>query len=110
MIGYGMAKAAVHQLVRSLAAEDSGLPKNSSVIAILPITLDTPMNRKWMPKADFGKSVPFLSHFKTKNVRWTSMTWIGEKFLYWLTSGATPESGSLLKLVTEDGKTTIEKL
>lgn len=36
MMGYGMAKAAVHQLVKSLAAENSGLPANSSTVAILP--------------------------------------------------------------------------
>ena len=36
MIGYGMAKAAVHQLVKSLAAPDGGLPTNSFVSAILP--------------------------------------------------------------------------
>lgn len=52
MIGYGMAKAAVHHLVSSLSCPDSGLPKDSSVVAILPVTLDTPMNRKWMPNAD----------------------------------------------------------
>lgn len=46
MIGYGMAKAAVHQLTKSLAASGSGLPENSLVVSILPITLDTPMNRK----------------------------------------------------------------
>lgn len=55
MIGYGLAKAAVHHLVRSLANDSSGLPNNSNVLAILPITLDTPMNRNWMPKADFSK-------------------------------------------------------
>lgn len=58
MIGYGMAKAAVHQLTKSLAAKDSGLPANSLVVSILPITLDTPMNRKWMPNADFSTWTP----------------------------------------------------
>ena len=71
MMGYGMAKvgdgddydcsdnveddddqAAVHQLVASLAAPGSGLPEASCVAAILPVTLDTPMNRKFMPGAD----------------------------------------------------------
>ena len=36
MIGYGMAKAAVHQLTKSFAAKNSGLPENSRVTAILP--------------------------------------------------------------------------
>lgn len=58
MIGYGLAKAAVHQLTKSLAADKSGLPDDSLVVSILPITLDTPMNRKWMPKADFSTWTP----------------------------------------------------
>ena len=58
MIGYGMAKAAVHHLTKSLAAEKSGLPDKALVAAILPVTLDTPMNRKWMPKSDFGTWTP----------------------------------------------------
>jgi dihydropteridine reductase len=58
MIGYGMAKSAVHQLTKSLAAENSGLPPNSLAVAILPVTLDTPMNRKWMPNADFSTWTP----------------------------------------------------
>lgn len=58
MIGYGMAKAAVHQLTKSLAGSGSGLPAEALVVAILPITLDTPMNRKWMPNGDFGSWTP----------------------------------------------------
>lgn len=58
MIGYGMAKAAVHQLTKSLAGTNSGLPENSLVVSILPITLDTPMNRKWMPNGDFSSWTP----------------------------------------------------
>ena len=64
MIGYGMAKAAVHHLTKSLAAEKSGMPDKALVAAILPVTLDTPMNRKWMPKSDFGA--------------WTPLTFIAE--------------------------------
>ena len=36
MIGYGMAKAAIHQLVQSLSQSSGGLPPKASVIAILP--------------------------------------------------------------------------
>jgi NAD(P)-dependent dehydrogenase (short-subunit alcohol dehydrogenase family) len=39
MIGYGMAKAAVHHLVKSLSSEGSGLPAGSVVNAILPYVL-----------------------------------------------------------------------
>lgn len=36
MIGYGMAKAAVHQLCQSLAAKNSGMPADTAAVAILP--------------------------------------------------------------------------
>lgn len=36
MVGYGMAKAAVHQLCKSLAGENSGLPSGAVAVAILP--------------------------------------------------------------------------
>lgn len=67
MIGYGLAKAAVHQLTKSLAEEKSGLPKDSLVVSILPITLDTPMNRKWMPQADHSTWTPldFIAEYAT---------------------------------------------
>ncbi|MBN3309465.1 DHPR reductase, partial [Amia calva] len=58
MVGYGMAKAAIHQLCQSLAGESSGLPAGAAAVAILPVTLDTPMNRKSMPDADFGAWTP----------------------------------------------------
>lgn len=58
MIGYGMAKAAVHQLTKSLASPKSGLPEDALVVSILPVTLDTPMNRKWMPNDDHSKWTP----------------------------------------------------
>ena len=69
MIGYGMAKAAVHQLTKSLAAQGSGLPSGSLVVSILPVTLDTPMNRKWMPKADTSTWTPleFISRLVNSN-------------------------------------------
>lgn len=97
MIGYGMAKGAVHHLVKSLSMDGSGLPKNSNVLAILPITLDTPMNRKWMPKADFSS--------------WTPLALLGEKFLLWTTTPSTrPPTGSLLKIVTKNNETSFISL
>lgn len=36
MVGYGMAKAAVHQLCESLAGQNSGLPAGTVAVAILP--------------------------------------------------------------------------
>ncbi|CAD6199641.1 unnamed protein product [Caenorhabditis auriculariae] len=95
MIGYGMAKAAVHQLTKSLGAKDSGLPEEASVLALLPVTLDTPMNRKWMPKADHST--------------WTPMSFIAETLHKWTTEpGCRPATGSLLKLTTADNETIID--
>ena len=91
MIGYGMAKAAVHQLTKSLAEPDSGLPDKSLVVSILPVTLDTPMNRKWMPNADFST--------------WTPLEFLAELFLKWTKGESRPKNGSLVKLITKDHKT-----
>ncbi|XP_018578331.1 dihydropteridine reductase [Anoplophora glabripennis] len=91
MIGYGLGKAAVHQLTKSLAQKESGLPEGASVVAILPVTLDTPMNRKWMPKADFSS--------------WTPLEFIAELFLKWASGDGRPQSGSLLQLVTNNFNT-----
>lgn len=93
MIGYGMAKAAVHQLTKSLASKDSGLPANSLVTAILPVTLDTPMNRKWMPKADTST--------------WTPLEFISNMFWKWSQNQDRPSNGSLLQLITKDNETTL---
>merc|ERR1711993_203152 len=41
MMGYGMAKAAIHQLVKSLACPGSGLPSSACALGLLPVTLDT---------------------------------------------------------------------
>ncbi|XP_033829867.1 quinoid dihydropteridine reductase a [Periophthalmus magnuspinnatus] len=91
MVGYGMAKAAVHQLCQSLAAKNSGMPSEATAVAILPVTLDTPMNRKFMPKADFSS--------------WTPLEYIAELFFNWATGTDRPASGSLMELVTSAGET-----
>jgi len=93
MIGYGLAKAAVHQLTKTLADKASGLPTNSCVLAILPVTLDTPMNRKWMPKADHST--------------WTPLEFVAQLFFDW-TAGDRPASGSLVQLITKESKTSLE--
>ena len=92
MIGYGLAKASVHHLTKSLSDLNSGLPNESTVLSILPITLDTEMNRKFMPKADHSK--------------WTPLKEITELLMKWTTSiESRPKSGSLVQLVTNDSKT-----
>ncbi|XP_056145874.1 quinoid dihydropteridine reductase a [Lampris incognitus] len=92
MLGYGMAKAAVHHLCRSLAAENGGLPSGAAAVAILPVTLDTPMNRKFMPDADFSS--------------WTPLEYIAEMFFSWTNRAKRPASGSLIQLLTSGGETT----
>ena len=58
----------------------------------MPNTLDTPMNRKWMPKADTSK--------------WTPLSFIAEMLFNWASnSEGLPKNGSLVKLVTNDGNT-----
>uniref|UniRef100_A0A1A9WV23 Dihydropteridine reductase n=1 Tax=Glossina brevipalpis TaxID=37001 RepID=A0A1A9WV23_9MUSC len=91
MIGYGLAKAGVHQLTRSLAAKNSGLPDDVVVVSILPITLDTPMNRKCMPNADFSS--------------WTPLKEIAGFFHQWTKRIERPKNGSLLQVVTKNGFT-----
>ncbi|NXU77184.1 DHPR reductase, partial [Oreotrochilus melanogaster] len=91
MIGYGMAKGAVHQLCQSLAGTNSGLPPGSAAVAILPVTLDTPANRKSMPDADFSS--------------WTPLEFIAETFYDWITGKNRPNSGSLIQVITTGGKT-----
>merc|ERR1719348_2214818 len=85
MAGYGMAKAAVHQLTVSLASPGSGLPEDCLAAALLPVTLDTPMNRKWMAKADQSK--------------WTPLDYVSGLMYKWATGEDRPQSGSLVKLV-----------
>lgn len=97
MIGYGMAKAAVMQLCKSLAAEKSGLPKGSCVSCILPMTLDTPMNRKFMSGADFSS--------------WTPLEFVSSMMYDWVSEASDkPLTGSLLKLETVKGETTVTKV
>jgi len=91
MIAYGVSKAATHHLVRSLAQEGSGLPENSSVIAILPIMLDTPQNRKDMPDASFDD--------------WTPLETVASQLLTWTSTNERPPSGSMMLIQTKQKST-----
>ncbi|KNE60986.1 hypothetical protein AMAG_06750 [Allomyces macrogynus ATCC 38327] len=93
MIGYGLAKAAVHHLVRSLGAGTSaGLPTGATALGILPVTLDTPMNRKFMPDADFSS--------------WTPLETVAAQVASWAEDpSARPKSGALVEVVTKAGVT-----
>ena len=93
MVGYGLAKAGVHHLVRSAAADPSKLPAGACVLGICPYTLDTPGNRAGMPDADYSS--------------WTSLEYASEQILKWAENpDARPKSGSLVVWKTEKGSTT----
>jgi len=94
MMGYGMAKAAVHQLVKSCAAEGSGLPAGACTLGLLPVTLDTPMNRKFMPDADKSS--------------WTPLSEVASILADWAAGKGRLESGSLVALITTQGTTRLE--
>ncbi|EIE86042.1 hypothetical protein G6F46_011410 [Rhizopus delemar] len=96
MIGYGIAKSAVHHLVYDLAQPNGGLPEGAKVSAILPITIDTPMNRKFMPKADFST--------------WTAPVDIATQLEGYLNGSIPLTNGKLISVVTENSKTTFTEL
>lgn len=92
MLGYGMSKAATNHLIRSLAAPGSGLPAGCTVFGILPETLDTPNNRKWMPKADFTS--------------WTPTDVLADQLVRWVEKhDERPKSGSLVVVETRNNAT-----
>ncbi|KAJ1913509.1 hypothetical protein H4219_005188 [Mycoemilia scoparia] len=92
MIGYGVAKAAVHHLAKSMAdTPSSGLPEHAKVVALLPVTLDTPGNRTAMPTAD--------------TTTWTPLADVAEQIVSWCKVGLSVPSGSLVKVATKNGKT-----
>ncbi|CUF10597.1 quinonoid dihydropteridine reductase, putative [Bodo saltans] len=90
MVGYGLAKAAVHHLVSSVAADPSKMPKGSTVIGVLPVTLDTPGNRAGMPDADFSA--------------WTPTMTVAELLVKWSEGISRPENGTLASWETKAGK------
>ncbi|OQR86972.1 dihydropteridine reductase [Achlya hypogyna] len=88
MVTYGMSKAATHHLVASAAPK---LPEAATALGILPITIDTPTNRKYMADADFST--------------WTPVEEIGDKLVEWAQApSARPASGGLVTVTTTGGK------
>ncbi|KAI9306760.1 hypothetical protein BJ944DRAFT_263020 [Cunninghamella echinulata] len=96
MIGYGIAKAAVHHLTKDLAQPGGGLPEGAKVIAVCPITIDTPMNRQGMPDADFSS--------------WTSPEVIAKQLEGYLTNTIQVDNGKLISVVTKNGETSFKEL
>ena len=95
MAAYGMSKAATHHLVKS--ASEDGLPEGCIANAVLPITIDTFMNRKFMPDADHSS--------------WTSPAVISS-FIQELYNdgGNTYKNGALVGIYTNNGETTFKEL
>jgi len=91
MIAYGVSKAATHHLVRSLAVDGSGLPKGTTVVAILPICLDTTTNREDMPYANFAN--------------WTPLETVASKVMLWAGGEDRPTNGSLIVIKTKQNRT-----
>jgi dihydropteridine reductase len=91
MIGYGVSKAATHHLVKSLVDQKSGLPNGVTVIAILPVILDTPSNRSAMPTANYAN--------------WTPVVEVAKKLLDWTNRVSAPATGSFLEVRTKDHNT-----
>ena len=77
---YAVSKAGVHALTRVLAEEnrDRGVRFN----CVLPLTIDTPANRRAMPAADHSK--------------WTTPAAIAEVVVFLLSPESAPVTGALL--------------
>jgi hypothetical protein len=56
-------------MLSSVATKEGGLPEGAASYCLAPVILDTPMNRKFMPKADTTK--------------WTPLSYVAEKFQSW---------------------------
>ena len=80
MVGYAVAKSALHALVRVLALEnrERGVRFN----AVLPGTIDTPANRAAMPDADRSA--------------WTAPEEIARTIAFLLSPESRPVTGALL--------------
>ncbi len=82
MSAYAASKAAVAAMTLALAEELKG--KGVLVNAVAPSTLDTPANRKAMPKADFSK--------------WVSLEAAAEAIVYLASPGNATISGALVPI------------
>jgi 3-oxoacyl-[acyl-carrier protein] reductase len=76
---YAASKAGVHRLTEALAAEHKG---KITVNAVLPSTIDTPVNRASMPKADFGK--------------WVTPQELAEVIMFLVSDAASAVTGALI--------------
>ncbi|CAG7668734.1 unnamed protein product [Allacma fusca] len=92
MIAYGVAKAAVHQLARSVGADGSGLPRGAKAYAILPASLTKGLQKKKITPNDIWSPLKDLAR--------TIFSWIDNR-------NFAPPSGSLVQFLMSDDKTDI---
>jgi 3-oxoacyl-[acyl-carrier protein] reductase len=76
---YAASKSGVHRLTEALAAELKG---KVTVNAVLPSTIDTPANRRDMPKADFSA--------------WVTANELADVILFLASDAASAVTGALL--------------
>lgn len=88
-IAFGVTKAAVHHLVRSIGADES---VKGTVIGVCPWVLNTLFNRNSMPMADRSG--------------WTPVDFVADTIVEWaLDTAKRPPTGTLVEFLTEKHKT-----
>lgn len=87
ILAYQVAKTAAHTLALTLK-DSNDLPKNSTIITILPEIIDTPSNRLNMPLEDFSK--------------WTKPEGIAALLKMWADGFNRPKSGAFGILKAKD--------
>ena len=95
LMGYGLSKVAVHSLAQNMATREH-LPRQSTVVTILPVTIDTPANREAMPDENQKK--------------WTDPNKIAGLVKMWAESDNRPENGSFAVLKNAGGQVAPEFL
>ncbi|CAG8566884.1 6033_t:CDS:2 [Paraglomus brasilianum] len=91
-IGYGVAKAVIHHLVRSLASPGSGLPKDTKVVSLSPAAIDTPANRQF--------NMPALIPLNA----------ITQRLLDWTTGAIPVPHGKIVEVGVDNNETTWKEL
>lgn len=99
MLAYGVAKAATHHIVRSVGDPASALCKGGgAAYGLLPHTIDTPSNRRYMKYDDTWTPIP---HLADAIIQLVTTAVSGKAAL----SGQEVASGALIEARTAGGKT-----
>eukprot|EP00920_Eleutheroschizon_duboscqi_P008978 GHVT01020522.1.p1 GENE.GHVT01020522.1~~GHVT01020522.1.p1 ORF type:complete len:480 (+),score=108.14 GHVT01020522.1:355-1794(+) len=87
LLAYGCVKTAVHSLVRSLAAPESGLPPGSVTIGLAPVMLDTAANQASMPGCDRSG--------------WSPLSSVAQMLFKWAANPQVLSSGAIYRMDTK---------